>query len=130
MQPKNNAEDIIVKIIFPPTSPIASKTFSFRTSMTVTDAIKEIQSQIGQKTFVGDFGLYVKSKKIWLDDKLPLSKYKDLLCLTDGIDYRNRLEVENTNDSFTVFGLKTWQVITLSTAAIIVGGFILRKILS
>jgi len=130
MQPKNNAEDIIVKIIFPPTSPIASKTFSFRTSMTVTDAIKEIQSQIGQKTFVGDFGLYVKSKKIWLDDKLPLSKYKDLLCLTDGIDYRNRLEVENTSDSCTVCGLKTWQVITLSTAAIIVGGFILRKILS
>jgi hypothetical protein len=73
--------NLLVKIVFPPTFSIASKTFDFSSSQSVNKAVvhvkEQVKNQLAQKN--ADWGFYLPEKKIWLDGETQLKEYSNLL---------------------------------------------------
>jgi len=82
---------IFLKVQFPTSSPIASKTFNLDSSLTVSKAL----SQIGQQTGfdVSSFGLYVPSTGVWLEDHKLLVEFQDILKNAESVELREKSKV-------------------------------------
>jgi len=82
---------IFLKVQFPNSSPIASKTFNLDSSLTISKAL----SQIGQQTAfdVSSFGLYVPSKGVWLEDHKLLADYQDILKSAETVELKEKSKV-------------------------------------
>ncbi|PRP88938.1 hypothetical protein PROFUN_00406 [Planoprotostelium fungivorum] len=88
---KSNLMSLYLKIAFPPTFPIASKTFSLDSSLTVGKGVTIIKDKIKNQlsSHTADWGLYLPQKKIWLDDDVSLGYYSALIKDTV-VEFRDR----------------------------------------
>ena len=79
----SNSSTVRVKVVFPSTSPIATKTFDFSGSATVGKALQQVKDQTKSTSGAEDsdkkFGFYIPSQKTFLDDNTPLSYYSNEL---------------------------------------------------
>jgi len=82
---------IFLKVQFPTSSPIASKTFNLDSSLTVSKALSQIGQQSGFD--VSSYGLFISSKGTWLDESKTLSDYSDILKNAETVELRERTSV-------------------------------------
>jgi hypothetical protein len=70
---------LLLKVMFPRTSPIISKIFNIDSSMTVRRITAQIAEHVKSGFSIVNCGLYIPKHGIWLEDDQPLSKYADLI---------------------------------------------------
>ncbi len=70
------------KVIFPKTSPIASKTFNLEQTLTIKQVITTIDEQVKSSFSTAKCGFYIPEKNIWLDEEKTLEDYEDVIRQT------------------------------------------------
>mmetsp|Transcript_14880 Transcript_14880/g.20784 ORF Transcript_14880/g.20784 Transcript_14880/m.20784 type:complete len:131 (-) Transcript_14880:1518-1910(-) len=116
----SNSSNIRVKVIFPTTSPIATKTFDFSGSATVGKALQQVKEQTKATSGAEDadkkFGFYIPSQKTFLDDNTPLSYYSnELKKVGETVEYRERSSVDTSASGFQL-----WHGVAIGTVVLAV----------
>jgi uncharacterized protein YegL len=116
----SNSSTVRVKVVFPSTSPIATKTFDFSGSATVGKALQQVQDQTKSTSVQEDpekkFGFYIPSQKTFLDDNTPLSYYSnELKKVGETVEYRERSSVDTTSSGFQL-----WHGVAIGTVVLAV----------
>eukprot|EP01117_Protostelium_nocturnum_P001359 TRINITY_DN11672_c0_g1_i1.p1 TRINITY_DN11672_c0_g1~~TRINITY_DN11672_c0_g1_i1.p1 ORF type:complete len:133 (-),score=53.95 TRINITY_DN11672_c0_g1_i1:201-599(-) len=117
----SNSGQMFVKVLFPPTFSMASKTFMFKGNDEVGKVIQnvkeKIKTQLVNTPKSADWGFYLSEKKIWLDNTTPISQYDSLIKLsqTQALEFRDRSTHEESSVGEVV------PYIALASASIIAG---------
>jgi len=129
-----DSKQLIVKVAFPAPCPIASKTFTFDSTITVAKALEVINESIkGTRIDTNAHGLYITSKKMWLQNDKNLKFYEHALSTSEQVDYRDRNAKEETtasdNDEHAERNKMMIQMIGVATiaVAVAVGGYFYYK---
>jgi len=88
---------VFLKVVFPPTSQIASKKFNLDSNLTVKKAIAEI-TQVNCGLTADNSGLFIPSKNFWLEESKTLKDYEELLVEVETLELR---EKSSTNTSLS-----------------------------
>jgi len=117
---------VILKVVFPSSSPIATKTFNLDASITVAKAITQIADQVGSSVGVRNPGLYVEEKDLWLDERKLLHDYSDLLKQVEGIHFKERGHANQSSGETS--NLLMWGAVGAVVAVAVVAGiYIFRQ---
>eukprot|EP01111_Echinosteliopsis_oligospora_P004630 TRINITY_DN1764_c0_g1_i2.p1 TRINITY_DN1764_c0_g1~~TRINITY_DN1764_c0_g1_i2.p1 ORF type:complete len:126 (-),score=33.81 TRINITY_DN1764_c0_g1_i2:59-436(-) len=84
---------ILMKVKMPPYSPVIYKSFRFAGDSTVQEACAMIcQSLISVLSFNENLGLYLPSRKEWLNENLTLDQVKGSISAEEFVELKNKEE--------------------------------------
>lgn len=73
------SKTLLVKVMFPRTSPIVSKIFNIDTSLLVSKVISQIAEHVKSGLSLVNCGLFIPKYGVWLEEDKPLSKYVEMI---------------------------------------------------
>eukprot|EP01118_Nematostelium_gracile_P008214 TRINITY_DN2719_c0_g1_i1.p1 TRINITY_DN2719_c0_g1~~TRINITY_DN2719_c0_g1_i1.p1 ORF type:complete len:122 (-),score=24.41 TRINITY_DN2719_c0_g1_i1:65-430(-) len=108
---------LLLKVMFPRTSPIVSKIFNIDASLTVRKVISQIAEHVKSGLSVVNCGLYLPKHGIWLDEEKHLSEYTDLIKTADCVEFKEKKD-EMTHTGPVLALLVGAAVVTLTVGLI------------